>query len=478
MDVSLSSDLKNSSTSISKSIYCQNKKPKTDSFFKSLKPTPVRSSTSIENYASSSKPSLIDVKKLDAFKASQQDMRHKNSTNPYNSISCLSAHTDASQVIESIQKSMGKKLEHSVSSVGTQANLNSACSQIRKQEMESQILSIEIDLNKSNLHNGTQSSDDYVSVADLYHLANKKSGQLERFTLPCPRRDEAASVRVTDYSAFKNSLNFQLQAARAAALAVENKIDATNQSLNEEHNFLTADPSNSPLAPKLNGKNQMILRISSNASRNSMSKKTVSRTNSSSTAPYSTGSLLYSTATTNEPYSSSSDQINASKSSIESGKPNIFPNDLYMCLNSKNWSQHFVPADDCLYRPKRISSRSSPRAKRNSVLNIIYDSSNESNQCDPIKNGQIMKVENIDSKKNSTESLEGTEMRHGSNLWTTISFSTSSPSLSSSINDDSAKILVPKVKYQNSVKRVKSNEAKRQIYKINRIKAKSFHKKI
>ena len=56
----------------------------------------------------------------------------------------------------------------------------------------------------------TNNIDDYISVADLYTLANK-------------HLDQSASIKVNDYSAFKNSLNFQLQAAKAAAIAEDSE---------------------------------------------------------------------------------------------------------------------------------------------------------------------------------------------------------------------------------------------------------------
>lgn len=69
---------------------------------------------------------------------------------------------------------------------------------------------IELDKNNMTLN------EDYVSVADLYNLASK-------------HLDQAASVRVNDYSAFKNSLNFQLQAAKAAAIAENSEYDVANK---------------------------------------------------------------------------------------------------------------------------------------------------------------------------------------------------------------------------------------------------------
>lgn len=75
---------------------------------------------------------------------------------------------------------------------------------------ESQIMCIELDKNNMTIQ------EEYVSVADLYNLASKHV-------------DQAASVRVNDYSAFKNSLNFQLQAAKAAAIAENGQYDVVNK---------------------------------------------------------------------------------------------------------------------------------------------------------------------------------------------------------------------------------------------------------
>lgn len=75
------------------------------------------------------------------------------------------------------------------------------------EDSESQIMCIEMDKNNMTLNRTV--NEDYISVADLYQLANK-------------HLDHSASIKVNDYSAFKNSLNFQLQAAKAAAIA-ENK---------------------------------------------------------------------------------------------------------------------------------------------------------------------------------------------------------------------------------------------------------------
>lgn len=71
-------------------------------------------------------------------------------------------------------------------------------------DIESQIICMEME--KNNVVMNQTSNDEYISVMDLYNLANKHI-------------DQSASVKVNDYSAFKNSLNFQLQAAKAAAIA-------------------------------------------------------------------------------------------------------------------------------------------------------------------------------------------------------------------------------------------------------------------
>ena len=81
---------------------------------------------------------------------------------------------------------------------------------------ESQILCIELD------KNNVTASEDYVSVADLYQLASKHV-------------EQGASVRVNDYSAFKNSLNFQLQAAKAAVIAESGEYDVVAAS---EHRWV------------------------------------------------------------------------------------------------------------------------------------------------------------------------------------------------------------------------------------------------
>jgi hypothetical protein len=233
LDVSLISDGKISSTSISKATNAAklNKSQRKEG------PTPLRSSTSVEqNYATSSKHSPVGSQKNlsnfhldDTNKFTSNEEELGPSTNPYNSLSCLTvSEKDASPC-----ETKSKKLKYSVSSVGIQADLPSRDYCFRTHSMhrhtgtssspiyrknyedaESQIICIEMDRNNTTMNQTI--SEDYISVADLYQLANK-------------HLDQSASIKVNDYSAFKNSLNFQLQAAKAAALA-ENM--AVNETIN------------------------------------------------------------------------------------------------------------------------------------------------------------------------------------------------------------------------------------------------------
>lgn len=130
-----------------------------------------------------------------------------------------------------------KKPIYSVSTIATQADMDKGTIsaerkdyKYRNQDMsdvESQILSIELDC--------------YASVGDwgackVNHSQNSKS---------------SASVTVNDYVAFKNCLNFQLQAAKAMASKPDNKIESPIV-----HEF-NSDAKNHPI------KNRMIVRISS-----------------------------------------------------------------------------------------------------------------------------------------------------------------------------------------------------------------------
>ena len=122
-----------------------------------------------------------------------------------------------------------KKPKYSVSTIATQADMDKGSViaerkdfKYRNQEMsdvESQILSIEVDL----------CSDIYSSIADWCQTKNSSNNnqQVVASSQPNPyadrvisaARQDFASVTVNDYVAFKNCLNFQLQAARAAAMA-------------------------------------------------------------------------------------------------------------------------------------------------------------------------------------------------------------------------------------------------------------------
>ena len=125
-----------------------------------------------------------------------------------------------------------KKPKYSVSTIATQADMDKGSViaerkdfKYRNQEMsdvESQILSIEVDL----------CSDIYSSIADWCQTKNSSNNNNQQVVPssshqpPNPYADRVisarkdfASVTVNDYVAFKNCLNFQLQAARAAAMA-------------------------------------------------------------------------------------------------------------------------------------------------------------------------------------------------------------------------------------------------------------------
>lgn len=133
-----------------------------------------------------------------------------------------------------------KKPIYSVSTIATQADMDKGTIsaerkdyKYRNQDMsdvESQILSIELDC--------------YASVGDWGAC---KANQVQNSR-------SSASVTVNDYVAFKNCLNFQLQAAKAMANKMENKIESPIV-----HEFNT-DSKNHPI------KNRMVVRISSKGS--------------------------------------------------------------------------------------------------------------------------------------------------------------------------------------------------------------------
>ena len=125
LDVSLISDGKVSSTSISKTSGNVIEKP----VYRG--PTPLRSSTSVENYPSSSSEnqSMTEIgtqenfSGLSTFRISSDETTILNnndavaSTNPYNSLSCM---TMSEKLQEIAEEKMSTKLKNSVSSVGTQ----------------------------------------------------------------------------------------------------------------------------------------------------------------------------------------------------------------------------------------------------------------------------------------------------------------------------------------------------------------------
>lgn len=134
-----------------------------------------------------------------------------------------------------------KKPVYSVSTIATQADMDRGTIlaerkdyKYRNQDMsdvESQILSIEVDC--------------YASMADWC------SGKLnENLKVLSPRSKELASVTVNDYVAFKNCLNFQLQAAKA--MACQRTTDLNDTQLSTEFNS-----DSQPF------KNRMIVRIAS-----------------------------------------------------------------------------------------------------------------------------------------------------------------------------------------------------------------------
>ncbi|CAF0824560.1 unnamed protein product [Brachionus calyciflorus] len=131
-----------------------------------------------------------------------------------------------------------KKPIYSVSTIATQADMDKGTIvaerkdfKYRNQDMsdvESQILSIELDC--------------YASVGDW--CTNSKINQGQNLK-------SSASVTVNDYVAFKNCLNFQLQAAKAMASKLE------DQSISPIIHEFNSDSKNHPI------KNRMIVRISS-----------------------------------------------------------------------------------------------------------------------------------------------------------------------------------------------------------------------
>ena len=175
-----------------------------------------------------------------------------------------------------------KRHKYSVSTIATQADMDKGSIMAERKDfkyrnqdhsdVESQILSIEVDL----------CSDVYASIADWYNLNNnnpnnpistvpsdKMNTYMDKFL---SARKELASVTVNDYVAFQNCLNFQLQAAREAAVATakSNKNEVNNKYKIEFINPDADKKSRKDLIKSSNSnqhqntaKNRMILRISS-----------------------------------------------------------------------------------------------------------------------------------------------------------------------------------------------------------------------
>ena len=212
-----------------------------------------------------------------------------------------------------------KRTKYSVSTIATQADMEKGSIlaerkdyKYRNQEMsdvESQILSIEVDLGSETAYNnsdwygnneslrrfGAPSSNPYSNnnqICVLQPLSSKLSSLTNSFKdrfVAARRKDCGASVTVNDYSAFKNCLNFQLQAARAANLeatthtetqpnyALEIR-DSTNQAEPKKSAFTKTISTFRPLTQHQSQqpvRNRMIVRISSVSSTRSASVKRI-----------------------------------------------------------------------------------------------------------------------------------------------------------------------------------------------------------
>lgn len=122
-----------------------------------------------------------------------------------------------------------RRLVYSVSSVATQADADNGTFFVERKDfkyrnqkdpdVESQIISIEIDLN-----------------SDVNENVNGRltSNMPVLFTPNAQDKQQIAYVRVTDLAAFKNCLNFQLEAARAAtSMVLKREIKSSSPSLFE-----------------------------------------------------------------------------------------------------------------------------------------------------------------------------------------------------------------------------------------------------
>jgi hypothetical protein len=196
-----------------------------------------------------------------------------------------------------------KRHKYSVSTIATQADMDKGSIMAERKDfkyrnqdhsdVESQILSIEVDL----------CSDVYASIADWYNLKNnnnpnlavqndKMNTYMDKFL---SARKELASVTVNDYMAFQNCLNFQLQAAREAAVATaqSNKNEINNNKykiefINPEKDQINRkDLIKSSSNQQKPAKNRMVLRISSiSSSRSSFMENKNTDQNKSSLVPF------------------------------------------------------------------------------------------------------------------------------------------------------------------------------------------------
>ena len=244
----------------------------------------------------------------------------KNSTNDTNKYEIIgrvaaedyqSAEISKKSIIEINRIPSLRRTKYSVSTIATQADMEKGSIiaerkdfKYRNQEMsdvESQILSIEVDLgseigggggaygsinsdwynnNKENVRRFNlnpshySNSNPFALMPSTSKLSTLTNSFKDRFV---SGRQECASVIVNDYSAFKNCLNFQLQAARAANMESKNEEKELKEGSAFSKAITTFKPANDfhqqqqhhPL------RNRMIVRISSISSTKSASVKRI-----------------------------------------------------------------------------------------------------------------------------------------------------------------------------------------------------------
>lgn len=170
---------------------------------------------------------------------------------------------------------------------------------------------------------------------------------------------------------------------------------------------------------------------------------------------------------------------------ISSISKNVYPNDLYMAIDSNDWLNSIVSPKSYRLNKSDFNQKTSPKTKKNSSLNSLYKKT--SNKRSDIEFKEFYKpIDTFSYKVNNESSSETFEKN--SDLWTTVSVSTSSPSLSD-VSDHNKVVICNTIKKQLSKRNTSILSNKRDIkstcqqyqklYKLNRNSpSKSFGKRM